>query len=282
MLWPAESAAAQIRAAAERMTRLADAVAATARIGSEVDRPAVAREIAAEAEALAARVEVLERDLGALAPKVEAGVGQVEAWQRRRSAAPEFAAEEAACEEAWSEANRDANFAALREMRKLLPEVVWDMKAGDIQAAAAVAVVGVDGQGRRAGSDGGHDEVCRKKEIGGHGGGGSGGVTGGGGGSRGVFYPSDLCVRLRECRPLHWLMSAPEDVETANFLSGEGASSFTQLEGMDAVEMRAIWCVLPKRFARDPDGKKAEWRTRFRSQLEGLVQQQEGSVITAG
>ncbi|CAM9369283.1 unnamed protein product, partial [Scytosiphon promiscuus] len=98
----------------------------------------------------------------------------------------------------------------------------------------------------------------------------------------GVFYPSDLCVRLRECRPLHWLVSAPEDVAGANFLAGDGAAAFTQLEGMDLTEMRAVWSVLPREFSRDADGKKAEWRARFRVQLEGLARQRDGAVVTAG
>lgn len=195
---------------------------------------------------------------------------KVEAWQRRRSSAPEFAAEEAAREKAWSEANREANLAALREMRRLLPEAVWDMKAADIQAAAAArprSCSGAEGEGVGSGIDEGVGHSAS---------------NGGGSVKRRMFYPSDLSVRLRECRPLHWLVSAPEDVETSNFLTGEGAAAFTQLEGMDVVEMRAIWCVLPKQFARDADGKKAEWRKRFRTQLEGLVQQQDRAVVAAG
>ncbi|CAM9685291.1 unnamed protein product, partial [Ectocarpus sp. 12 AP-2014] len=196
------------------------------------------------------------RELAALSRRVETAVGQMEAWQQRKAEAPEFAAEEAAREEAWSEANREANSRALREMRALIPEAVWDMNAGDIQAAAAQALA-------QAG-------------VSADGGGGATRVVGG------VFYPSDLCVRLKECRPLHWLVSAPEDIAGANFLAGEGAAAFTQLEGMDLTEMRAVWSVLPREFLRDGDGKKAEWRARFRVQLEGLARQQDGAVVTAG
>ncbi|CAN0407396.1 unnamed protein product, partial [Ectocarpus sp. 13 AM-2016] len=180
------------------------------------------------------------RELAALSRRVEAAVGQMEAWQQRKAEAPEFAAEEAAREEAWSEANREANSRALREMRALIPE-----------AAPAQAGVSAD-------------------------------VGGGATRVGGVFYPSDLCVRLKECRPLHWLVSAPEDIAGANFLAGEGAAAFTQLEGMDLTEMRAVWSVLPREFLRDGDGKKAEWRARFRVQLEGLARQQDGAVVTAG
>lgn len=264
LAWPADAAAVQIRASAVRMLRLAEAVEATARTGTEVDKLAIASEVAAELEALSARAAGVEQELRAVAPKVEATVRQVETWQRRRTEAPEFAAEEAACEEAWSEANREANLTALRVMRKLLPEAVWEMNAGDIQAAAAVGArdtAVVDGGERESGEGG---SLPAGKRVG------------------GVFYPSDLCVRLRECRPLHWLVSAPEDIAGANFLSGGGSAAFTQLEGMDLIEMRAVWCVLPKEFSRDADGKKAEWRARFRAQLEGLVQQQDRAVITAG
>lgn len=220
-----------------------------------MDYAAVGAEVAAEARALKEQADGFGRDLAALGRRVEAAVGQMEAWQQRKAEAPEFAAEEAAREEAWNEANRSTNDAALREMRALLPEAVWDMNAGDIQAAAAAAAAA-------AASGGGEGD--------------------GGGGGGGVFYPSDLCSRLRECRPLHWLVSAPEDIAGAHFLAGEGAAAFTQLEAMDLTEMRAVWCILPRQFSKDGDGKKAEWRKRFWLQLEGLARQQDGAVVSAG
>lgn len=238
---PADVATREVRAAAGALAKLVAAVLATASTGSEVDYAAVTAEVAAEARALRERADGVGKELAALDRRVEQAVGQMEAWQQRKAEAPEFQAEEAAREEAWNEANRRANQAALQEMRALLPEAVWDMNAGDIQAAAA-----------------------------------------GAGGSGSVFYPSDLCVRLRECRPLHWLVSAPEDIAGANFLAGDGAAAFTQLEGMDLTEMRAVWSVLPREFSRDADRKKAEWRARFRVQLEGLARQQDGAVVTAG
>lgn len=250
---PADAASREVRAAAERMAKLVAAVEVTANTGSEVDHTAVALEVTAEAEALAARAEALDQDLRNLNRKVEEAVGQVESWQQRRREAPEYAAEEAALEDSWSEANREVNTAALREMRALLPEAVWEMNAGGIQAAAAAA-------------------VAEKGALG----------TTGDRASGDIFYPSDLCVRLRLCRPLHWLVSSPEDIAVANFLVGQGATAFTQLEGMDLTEMRALWCVLPKEFARDANGKKAEWRARFRLQLEGMARQQERAIITAG
>lgn len=252
VVFPADAASEAVRAVAEHMIKLTAAVEATASTGSQIDRVSVVAEVAAEAKALALRAESTDRDLRVVGRKVEEAVGQVESWQQRRTEAPEFLAEEAAREEAWSKANREANTAALREMRSLLPEAVWDMKAGDIQAAAAAAATTI--------VSGENDES----------------------GAEGMFYPSDLCVRLRECRPLHWLVSSPEDIASANFLAGEGAPAFTQLEGMDLTEMRAVWCVLPKEFARDADGKKAEWRARFRVQLEAMARQQDRAVISAG
>lgn len=240
-MFPADAAARSVRLAAERMVKLATAVESTMKLDSEIDRAAVVGDVTKEAETLAACAESVSRELRAVRIKAEEMLGRVESWQQRRVEAPEFAAEETAREEAWSIENREANLAALREMRALLPEAVWEMTAAEIQAAASA---------RNSGDN--------------------------------FFYPSDLCVRLRECRPLHWLVSAPEDIVNANFLMGDGAVAFTQLEGMDVTEMRALWCVLPKEFSRDPDGKKAEWRSRFRVQLEGLVRQQERAVISAG
>ena len=282
VVFPAAVAAVEVRAAGQRMARLAAAVEATASTGTELDRAAVVEEVSAEAAALAARAEGVRRELCALGRRVEGAVGQMESWQQRRAEAPEFAAEEAAREMAWSEDNREANVAALREMRALLPEAVWDMNAGDIQAAAAVGTEMVERAPKAEVVEGGEKSVeegaVKVKAATATAENGKGvGHKGGG-----VFYPSDLCVRLRECRPLHWLVSSPEDIAGANFLSGEGAAAFTQLEGMDLVEMRAVWCVLPKEFSRDADGKKAEWRARFRVQLEGLARQQDRATVTAG
>lgn len=262
------------------MANLAAAVEATASTGSQVDRAAVCEEVAAEAAALAGRADGVERELRVVGRKVEEAVGQMESWQQRRAEAPEFAEEEAARELAWSEANREANVAALEEMRALLPEAVWGMNAGDIQAAAAAASPGVGVGASKAAVAGVEEAVGVVTTMDGkvERGGGSGGRVR----KAGTFYPSDLCVRLRECRPLHWLVSSPEDIAGANFLSGEGAAAFTQLEAMDLTEMRAVWCVLPKEFSRDADGKKAEWRARFRVQLEGLARQQDRATVTAG
>lgn len=252
--FPAEAAAVKVRGAADRLVKLITAVETTVRTGSDIDRPAVAREISTEAKALASSAAETDRELRAIRSEVEKAVEQVEAWQRRRAGAPEFAAEEAAKEDAWDEENMEANLAALHEQRALLPEAIWSMTASDIQAAAAAAAEKRDTAGG--------DETASDRP--------------------GVCYPAELCIRIRECRPLHWLVSAPEDIASANFLTGEGAAAFTQLEGMDLTEMRAVWCVLPKEFSRDPEGKKAEWRARFRDQLQGLVRQQEQAVVAAG
>lgn len=278
--FPADIAARDVRAAAERLVKMTVAVEATLRTRSEVDRQAVAREFSKEAKALSTRAAETERELRALVSKVEAAVGQVESWERRKADAPEFAAEEAAREEAWSEANKDANFAALCEQRAMLPAAVWEMKASDIRVAAATATRrSEEAEGTKADSTGSSKRDSKESDKSGNRGGVGEMVVRG---EQGVVYPSDLCVRLRESRPLHWLVSAPEDIACANFLSGEGSAAFTQLEGMDLTEMRAIWCVLPKEFSRDPDGKKAEWRSRFRAQLEVMVRQHDGAIINAG
>lgn len=42
-------------------------------------------------------------------------------------------------------------------------------------------------------------------------------------------------------------------------------------QGLDIVEMRAIWYNMPEEFDNDGDGKKATWRTLFRQKLEELT-----------
>jgi len=46
-------------------------------------------------------------------------------------------------------------------------------------------------------------------------------------------------------------------------------------QGLDIIEMRAVWTVLPEDFENDGDGKKAEWRFNFRQKLEELTTKEE-------
>jgi hypothetical protein len=51
-------------------------------------------------------------------------------------------------------------------------------------------------------------------------------------------------------------------------------------QGLDIVEMRAIWYVMPTEFDLDGDGKKAKWRDLFRQKLEELTVKEEGKRLS--
>ena len=51
-------------------------------------------------------------------------------------------------------------------------------------------------------------------------------------------------------------------------------------QGLDIVEMRAIWYVMPTEFDLDGDGKKAKWRDLFRQKLEELTTKEEGNRLS--
>ena len=51
-------------------------------------------------------------------------------------------------------------------------------------------------------------------------------------------------------------------------------------QGLDIVEMRAIWYVMPAEFDLDGDGKKSKWRDLFRQKLEELTNKEEGNRLS--
>jgi hypothetical protein len=83
----------------------------------------------------------------------------------------------------------------------------------------------------------------------------------------------ELAQELKTNKFLHWLVTHPDDIAYANFLTGENKSFFENLEGMDLTELRALALVMPSKFELDGDGKKNEWRTRFFARLKQLISQ---------
>lgn len=52
-------------------------------------------------------------------------------------------------------------------------------------------------------------------------------------------------------------------------------------QGLDIIEMRAIWANLPEEFDNDGDGKKAQWRALFRQKLEELTVKEASNRLSA-
>merc|ERR1719223_1533437 len=86
----------------------------------------------------------------------------------------------------------------------------------------------------------------------------------------------ELATELKNNKLLHWIITHPDDIASANFLSGDKKSYFENLEGLDITEMRALSVCIPTKFELDKNGKKAEWRGRLMDRIKQLVAQQKG------
>eukprot|EP00752_Nemacystus_decipiens_P014162 g12593.t1 len=98
----------------------------------------------------------------------------------------------------------------------------------------------------------------------------------------GSLYPRELALRLKENRLLHWTVTHPDDIARSNFLRGDHAHFFTNLDQYDLVELRAVLACLPAKFEVDGDGRKAAWRATFLQRVQGLVAQERGDTVSGG
>eukprot|EP01031_Cornospumella_fuschlensis_P031986 gene31986-38676_t len=95
----------------------------------------------------------------------------------------------------------------------------------------------------------------------------------------GGLLPFDLAAEIKHNRLLHWIVSHPEDIESANFLTGESKKYFENVHSHDITEIRALVAVLPKKFKSDNDGQKAAWRSNVISLFEKLVLQENQAQV---
>ncbi|EQC28585.1 hypothetical protein SDRG_13661 [Saprolegnia diclina VS20] len=98
----------------------------------------------------------------------------------------------------------------------------------------------------------------------------------------GVLYTRDLVNYLKQNKLLQWVVTHEVDKARDNFISGDTAQCFTNLEMYDITEMRAIYLALPDAFEFDKEGRKGEWRAGFIAHLKVLVQQYHGETVKAG
>ncbi|OQS00165.1 hypothetical protein THRCLA_06176 [Thraustotheca clavata] len=97
----------------------------------------------------------------------------------------------------------------------------------------------------------------------------------------GVLYTRDLANYLKQNKLLQWVVTHEKDKARENFITGDTAQCFTNIEMYDITELRAIYLALPENFEFDKEGRKSEWRQNFVSHLKVLVQQQNGDSVTA-
>ena len=62
------------------------------------------------------------------------------------------------------------------------------------------------------------------------------------------FLSMELAQELKTNKLLHWVITHPDDIAFASFLTGDKKSYFENLEGLDIIELRAIsvWILIFK------------------------------------
>ena len=53
-------------------------------------------------------------------------------------------------------------------------------------------------------------------------------------------------------------------------------------QGLDIVEMRGIWAMVPKTFNNDGDGKKKDWRDAFKQKLRNMGKKADSGNLDKG
>lgn len=97
---------------------------------------------------------------------------------------------------------------------------------------------------------------------------------------RGGFYPHALATYLKNTPLLHWVVKSPEQIQKLNFLIGEAAHSYTNLEKFDGMcvyactgDGKADWlyvCLFSRGDARDRCCASEEIRVRWKWKESGV------------
>jgi hypothetical protein len=80
--------------------------------------------------------------------------------------------------------------------------------------------------------------------------------------------PETIAGRIWKTKALWLICMHPDDVKRIHIVD---LKTKYNPQGLDIIELRALFQSLPTEFELDGDGKKAEWRTNIRMKLEELV-----------
>ncbi|CAN0093342.1 unnamed protein product, partial [Phaeothamnion confervicola] len=80
--------------------------------------------------------------------------------------------------------------------------------------------------------------------------------------------PRTVAQRIWKVKVLQWVRWHPEDLVKIHIADLQTKYSN---QGLDLVEMRAVWAAMPREFDLDGDGKKAQWLGFFRLKLQELT-----------
>lgn len=80
--------------------------------------------------------------------------------------------------------------------------------------------------------------------------------------------PRLVAQRVWKFKVLQWVRWHPDDIKKIHIAD---LSAKYSNQGLDVLEMRAIWAVMPLEFDLDSDGKKGQWRVYFLQKLQELT-----------
>ena len=142
-------------------------------------------------------------------------------------------------EEEWLAAERPRNEACLREMRRLVPPNLPHLSRQEIQAAAEQAY-SRKGQQKPAEPPAATPSEPTPRWS----------QSSSTPADFEEFYPTELAAYFKDTTLLHWLVMDPEnEIRRANFLIGDSAKHFNNLERFDIVELRAVVRTTPLALA---------------------------------
>lgn len=88
--------------------------------------------------------------------------------------------------------------------------------------------------------------------------------------------PKEIAARVFSKKVLWFVRKDPRDIAKTH--QADLNSKYTS-QGLDIVEMRAVYAVLPEEFELDSDGKKAKWKHNFKQKMLELCTKEEGNRL---
>lgn len=88
--------------------------------------------------------------------------------------------------------------------------------------------------------------------------------------------PAVTAKRIRENKAIWLIRYSTEHIKKLHI--AELSSKYSH-QGLDLVEMRAIYAMIPSEFDNDNDGKKADWHSMFRQRLQDLCLREDNNSL---
>ncbi|KAG5177834.1 hypothetical protein JKP88DRAFT_133470, partial [Tribonema minus] len=89
--------------------------------------------------------------------------------------------------------------------------------------------------------------------------------------------PAVAAKRIWKVKVLHWVRWHPDDIKKVHIADLQTTYSN---QGLDVVEMRAVWAAMPQEFDLDSDAKKAQWRLFFCQKLQELTTKEASGMLS--